>query len=197
MESRPPFFFPRRSQASFKALVHQGISLKKAAQAASPILTKSRSCAYPTVYPRLLFNRGRSWVHHGATQRASEQGGSAARTKEYPLADGDGLYLRVRPTGKAWVYRYKRHGKEAKLSIGHYPVVTLAAARRKARAEAPRHNRQPTPRLLGPSGTSGRCKLTLFIRGGPRTRYEGRLDGPSYCHYFGSQLRYHWVLLQY
>ncbi|MDQ0038938.1 hypothetical protein J2W30_006726 [Variovorax boronicumulans] len=52
------------------------------------------------------------------------------------LADGDGLYLRVRPTGKAWVYRYKRHGKEAKLSIGHYPVVTLAAARRKARADA-------------------------------------------------------------
>jgi hypothetical protein len=35
-----------------------------------------------------------------------------------------------------WVYRYKQHGKEAKLSIGHYPVVTLAAARKKARAEA-------------------------------------------------------------
>jgi hypothetical protein len=61
---------------------------------------------------------------------------AAPRDKEYLLADGDGLYLRVRPTGKAWVYRYKRHGKEAKLSIGHYPVVTLAAARRKARAEA-------------------------------------------------------------
>jgi len=58
------------------------------------------------------------------------------RDKEYLLADGDGLYLRVRPTGKAWVYRYKRHGREAKLSIGHYPAVTLAAARKKARAEA-------------------------------------------------------------
>ncbi len=61
---------------------------------------------------------------------------AAPRDKEYLLVDGDGLYLRVRPTGKAWVYRYKRHGKKAKLSIGHYPVVTLAAARRKARAEA-------------------------------------------------------------
>lgn len=61
---------------------------------------------------------------------------AAPRDKEYLLADGDGLYLRVRPTGKVWVYRYKQRGKEAKLSIGHYPVVTLAAARRKARAEA-------------------------------------------------------------
>ena len=37
------------------------------------------------------------------------------RDKEYLLADGEGLYLRVRPTGKAWVYRYKESGKEAKL----------------------------------------------------------------------------------
>ncbi|GKS77351.1 integrase arm-type DNA-binding domain-containing protein [Acidovorax sp. SUPP950] len=58
------------------------------------------------------------------------------RDKEYLLADGEGLYLRVRPTGKVWVYRYKLLGKEAKLSLGHYPVVTLAAARKKARAEA-------------------------------------------------------------
>ncbi len=26
--------------------------------------------------------------------------------KEYLLADGEGLYLRVRPTAKVWVYRY-------------------------------------------------------------------------------------------
>jgi len=58
------------------------------------------------------------------------------RDKEYLLADGEGLYLRVRPTGKVWVYRYKQLGKEAKLSLGHYPVVMLAAARKKARAEA-------------------------------------------------------------
>ncbi|WP_077034710.1 integrase arm-type DNA-binding domain-containing protein [Pelomonas sp. KK5] len=58
------------------------------------------------------------------------------RDKEYLLADGDGLYLRVRPTAKVWVYRYKRWGKEAKLSLGHYPTVSLAAARKKSRAEA-------------------------------------------------------------
>jgi hypothetical protein len=57
------------------------------------------------------------------------------RDKEYLLADGDGLYLRVRPTAKVWVYRYKRWGKEVKLSLGHYPTVSLAMARKKCRAE--------------------------------------------------------------
>ena len=58
------------------------------------------------------------------------------RDKEYLLADGEGLYLRVRPTGKAWVYRYKEARKEAKLSLGRYPAMSLAVARKKARAEA-------------------------------------------------------------
>lgn len=58
------------------------------------------------------------------------------RDKEYLLADGEGLYLRVRPTGKAWVYRYKEARKEAKLSLGASSHVALAVARKKARAEA-------------------------------------------------------------
>jgi integrase len=58
------------------------------------------------------------------------------RDKEYLLADGEGLYLRVRPTGKAWVYRYKEARKEAKLSLGRYPAMSLAVARKKARSEA-------------------------------------------------------------
>jgi Arm DNA-binding domain len=58
------------------------------------------------------------------------------RDKEYLLADGEGLYLRIQPTGKAWVYRYKEAGKEAKLSLGRYPAMSLAVARKKARAEA-------------------------------------------------------------
>lgn len=40
------------------------------------------------------------------------------RDKEYLLADGEGLYLRVWPTGKTWVYRYKEAGKEVKLNLG-------------------------------------------------------------------------------
>lgn len=42
----------------------------------------------------------------------------------------------MRPTGKAWVYRYKEAGKEAKLGLGRYPVMSLAVARKTARAEA-------------------------------------------------------------
>jgi len=38
--------------------------------------------------------------------KAAPQGGD----KEYILADGDGLYLWVRPTGKAWLFRYKLLG---------------------------------------------------------------------------------------
>lgn len=57
------------------------------------------------------------------------------RGNEYLLSDGEGLYLRVRPNGKVWIYRYKQAGKQAKLSLGAYPVVGLALARKKAREE--------------------------------------------------------------
>ncbi len=46
---------------------------------------------------------------------------AAPRDKEYLLADGEGLYLRVAPTGKVWVYRYKLLGKEAKPASGTIP----------------------------------------------------------------------------
>lgn len=61
---------------------------------------------------------------------------AAHRPTEYFLADGDGLYLRVRSTRKVWVYRYKLDGREVKLGLGRYPVVSLAAARQRARALA-------------------------------------------------------------
>lgn len=62
---------------------------------------------------------------------------AAIREREYFLRDGEGLYLRVRPTtGKTWVYRYGMDGKYTKLSLGAYPTVTLAQAREKARAMA-------------------------------------------------------------
>ncbi len=55
------------------------------------------------------------------------------QTKEYLIADGDGLYLRVRPASKGWLYRYKTDKKQFKIGFGSYPVVTLAMARDKAR----------------------------------------------------------------
>ncbi len=48
--------------------------------------------------------------------------------------DGDGLYLRVGPTGsKSWILRTVVHGKRRELGLGGASLVTLAEARDKAR----------------------------------------------------------------
>ncbi len=57
------------------------------------------------------------------------------KDKEYSLADGKNLYLRVRITGsKVWVLNYYRPGtkQRANVGLGAYPDVSLAAARKKA-----------------------------------------------------------------
>ncbi|EJM06838.1 Integrase [Pseudomonas sp. GM102] len=47
--------------------------------------------------------------------------------------DGDGLYLRVGPTGGAsWLFRYKLSGKSRYMGLGKHPETSLAAAREKA-----------------------------------------------------------------
>jgi len=51
-------------------------------------------------------------------------------TKLAKYADGGGLTLVVTPSGgKNWWFRYRFEGKEQTLSLGSYPVVTLAEAR--------------------------------------------------------------------
>lgn len=62
------------------------------------------------------------------------------RAKEYFLADGDGLYLRIRPGSRTqaagfrtWIFRYTNiSGKADKKSLGSYPKRTLASAREEA-----------------------------------------------------------------
>ncbi|WP_321854386.1 tyrosine-type recombinase/integrase [Paraburkholderia tropica] len=56
--------------------------------------------------------------------------------KEFFLNDGDNLFLRVRSTGKAWVYRYEWEKQPVKLGFGPYPAISLAQARAKAREAA-------------------------------------------------------------
>lgn len=54
--------------------------------------------------------------------------------KEYNLADGNGLYLRVKPNGtKFWLFNYSRPytRKRANLSFGEYPALSLVKARQK------------------------------------------------------------------
>lgn len=54
------------------------------------------------------------------------------RTLEKGLhADEAGLYLRVLASGKkSWAIRRQQHGKDTLKTIGHYPAISLAAARR-------------------------------------------------------------------
>lgn len=60
------------------------------------------------------------------------------KDKEYPLCDGEGLELLVKPTGvKLWRFRYYRPTtkKRTMISFGEWDKITLADARQK-RAEA-------------------------------------------------------------
>ena len=52
------------------------------------------------------------------------------RLKKYKIADGDGLFLLVLPTGgKYWRLRYFVGGQEKQLALGVYPEVSLSEAR--------------------------------------------------------------------
>ncbi len=52
--------------------------------------------------------------------------------RPYKVADGDGLYLLVQPSGALlWRFRYKVFGSDRKLSLGSFPDVSLQDARRK------------------------------------------------------------------
>ncbi|MFY0692380.1 MAG: integrase arm-type DNA-binding domain-containing protein [Paracoccaceae bacterium] len=53
------------------------------------------------------------------------------QSKAYKLSDFDGLFLLINPNGsKLWRMKYRVQGKEKLLSIGKYPDVSLADARR-------------------------------------------------------------------
>ena len=61
---------------------------------------------------------------------------SPLKTKEYNLYDGNGLSLRIKPTGtKLWLFNYQRPvtNKRASISLGRYPDLPLAKARAKTR----------------------------------------------------------------
>ncbi len=55
-----------------------------------------------------------------------------AKEKVYQLSDGGGLALQVNTNGsKWWRFRYRFDGKSKTISMGVYPDVTLADARKK------------------------------------------------------------------
>ncbi len=58
---------------------------------------------------------------------------SKPKDKQYKLSDSGGLYLLIKPSGgKYWRFKYRIFGKEKLLSIGAYPIITLAEARERS-----------------------------------------------------------------
>lgn len=56
--------------------------------------------------------------------------GATSRTKPYKLADSDGLYLLVTPSGgRCWRMNYRHLGKQKTLAFGTWPDTCLADAR--------------------------------------------------------------------
>ena len=57
------------------------------------------------------------------------------------FADAGGLYLEVSPAGsKRWFLKYRKDGKEMRLALGTYPLVSLANARvKQSEAKALKH----------------------------------------------------------
>lgn len=55
-----------------------------------------------------------------------------AKEKLYRVTDGEGLTLEIAPSGsKLWRLRYRHQGKEQMVSLGKYPAISLAEARKK------------------------------------------------------------------
>lgn len=79
--------------------------------------------------------------------------------KSIRLYDSGGLYLEVSPTGgKWWRFKYRFDGKEKRLSMGVYPMVSLKDARAR-RDEA----RQQLANKIDPSVNRKAVKLTRTI----------------------------------
>ncbi len=54
-----------------------------------------------------------------------------ARPSGYKKADGDGLFLLVKPSGKYWRMDYRFADKRNTLALGGYPAVSLKEARKR------------------------------------------------------------------
>jgi len=55
-----------------------------------------------------------------------------SKEKDYKLFDGGGLYLLVtKGGGKLWYLKYRINGKEKKIALGAYPVISIRDARAK------------------------------------------------------------------
>lgn len=87
---------------------------------------------------------------------------SKPKDKPYKVADAQGLYLLVNPTGsKLWRIKYRIDGAERKLALGAYPEITLAEARA-ARDAA----RKQLAHSIDPNAAKRQARIEASIRAG-------------------------------
>jgi integrase len=82
--------------------------------------------------------------------------------RPYKVADAQGLYLLVNPTGsKLWRLKYRMHGVERKLSLGSYPDTSLADART-SRDAARKH----LARDIDPNAVKRQSRISASVSAG-------------------------------
>lgn len=113
------------------------------------------------------------------------------RDKSYKLADSQGLFLLVTPSGgKLWRLKFRIAGAEKKLALGAYPDVTLAEARtardlaRKQLAEgtdpAAEKQRDKVRAQISASNTFGEIALELIEKRRIEGMAQATIDKATY-----------------
>lgn len=91
------------------------------------------------------------------------------KRQETPDGKIGGLYLVVQPTGaKSWAVRYRADGMPRKLTLGSYPALDLATARRRAQ--------EALGDVAGGKDPAGAKKAAKAARKAERNADEHRLD---------------------
>jgi integrase len=84
------------------------------------------------------------------------------KDRPYKVADAQGLYLLVNPTGsKLWRLKYRMHGVERKLALGSYPAISLADART-SRDTARKH----LARDIDPNAVKRQSRISASVSAG-------------------------------
>lgn len=68
-----------------------------------------------------------------------------AKTKRYTVNFGEGLYLRINPTGhKSWVYRTYIMGAPHDITLGQWPVMKITQAKQALRQKKLELSQKPS-----------------------------------------------------
>jgi integrase len=103
------------------------------------------------------------------------------KLKRYELYEGGGFGIRITPNGvKTWIYRYKINGKTDKLTLGHYPTMSLANAKKRFAELSGLRREGHTPKQVieqetqKESNTAGKLVTEWYINYAEKNRKKPR-----------------------